>query len=197
MRLTTLFFAAALAGAALPSRAEACSCLSTDVVQSYRSAGTTFVGRVTGMQRSRTWVVYDVLVLDPIASCLRARSVVQVVTRTNEAACGVRFTAGQRYLLFTDEVFLGGRTRLSTGLCSGNRELSSLTADELAFLDARPTDCGGVAGCANGSQPVSCFADPCTVTAACDPTAACESNFCGGCTAEFYDPWNAAMCTPW
>ncbi|XP_072025365.1 kielin/chordin-like protein isoform X3 [Amphiura filiformis] len=42
--------------------------------------------------------------------------------------------------------------------------------------------------CPDGTTPVNCFADPCTVTScAAYPDATCQANYCGGCNAEFSD----------
>ena len=44
-----------------------------------------------------------------------------------------------------------------------------------------------VAVCQDGSQPVNCSVNPCTL-ATCDshPNATCMPNYCGGCNADFY-----------
>lgn len=194
MRISALFFAAILGLLAAP-RAEACSCGSPDLVQLFRAADRVFEGRVVGVHRGGYWNAYDVVVTDPLTSCLAPRRVVQVGTSTS--SCGVRLAMGGRYVLFTNGQVVQGRTRLITDACSGDRLISSLTADEDAFLQSRPTECGGVWGCVDGSQPVSCAVDPCAVVPSCDPNATCEANYCVGCGAEFYDADDAAVCTPW
>jgi eight-cysteine-cluster-containing protein len=61
-------------------------------------------------------------------------------------------------------------------------------------LAGRSVCCGDECSCADGSSPVSCFADPCEVTPACSEADVCVANYCGGCNAEFYDASGYAVC---
>jgi eight-cysteine-cluster-containing protein len=72
--------------------------------------------------------------------------------------------------------------------------VAELTNRDQAFLAGREVCCGGECCCANGEQPVQCFAQPCSVAPACEEAAVCVDNYCGGCNAEFYDAVGNAVC---
>lgn len=68
----------------------------------------------------------------------------------------------------------------------------------VGFLEcSADNQCGIVCGasfCADGSEPVNCFADPCAV-ARCDGAVSCTSDYCGGCNAIFFDAAGNHICT--
>jgi hypothetical protein len=80
------------------------------------------------------------------------------------------------------------------GMCDYNLPLDELSPHDQEFLSGRNVCCGDDCQCADGSSPVACFADPCSVTPACAEAATCIANYCGGCNAEFYDELGNAVC---
>ncbi|MCB9682532.1 MAG: hypothetical protein H6733_13790 [Alphaproteobacteria bacterium] len=189
---------AALVGvsaAVLPAPAEACSCLPFDFVRSYRQNDHVFAGRVTNQRHVGSWLIYDVFVMQDLKSCMPEHITVQVGTPDQQVACGTNLLVGGTYVIFASDTRVAGQTVMVTTYCSEPQRLSALTRADKAFLRDRPHACG--TGCVDGSFPFSCFADPCSLTSSCSSNAACEANFCGGCTAEFYTPFDEAACLPW
>ena len=57
-----------------------------------------------------------------------------------------------------------------------------LLSNNLLFTPFTP------APCADGTDPVACFVNPCDVNACpAYPDAECVADYCGGCNARFYD----------
>ena len=196
--LRTLTVAAALvAGLLAPSvDALACSCLQPDVIYSYRNYDHTVVARAVSMQRAGQWDVWTFRLVKDLKECARPGATFRVATSSSSAACGTSFTPGATYLLFASDTNIAGQPRWTTNSCAGNTEVSQVSRADMAYLMDRPLFCGGQASCVDGTQPLNCLVDPCSVAAGC-AGGTCESNYCGGCTAEWYDPMGYGMCMPW
>jgi hypothetical protein len=138
-------------------------------------------------------VTYKVSVQSTFGGCLVKGDVVFVDSPTDSAACGIKLIVGQKYLLTANDT---GGGNLAISACGYNLPVSQLTADEKDFLESRQVFCPdtGLGTCADGTQPVFCLIDPCTVATCADPTAVCEANDCGGCNAEFFDPTGEMVC---
>jgi hypothetical protein len=161
-----------------PARAEACSCLPVTVESAWHNSTDTFSGVILGAKVKGLTVTYKVAVQTPFSGCLQSGDVVFVDSATDSAACGVKLVVGQKYLLTANDT---GGGALSISGCGYNRPLSQLTQNEMDFLESRQVFCPdtGATTCADGSQPVFCLIDPCTVATCNDPTAVCEANYCG------------------
>jgi len=135
------------------------------------------------------------LVVADYKGCLDSGQTVVIETASNSAACGMPLQVGQEYLLHgARRGTLLGMPRLRVGLCDANAAWKQLTAEHHEFLETRYVCCGKECACADGSQPVNCFVDPCEVSSCNVEGAVCESNYCGGCNAEWYDPTGALVC---
>lgn len=200
MHTQTLFvrsavFAAivAFANIAGASRASACSCIVPTVESSYRSASD-----VAFVDLRRTYVTGDTRyylgrVVRTFKGCLPTGERVVLKTPADGAACGTELRL-RRYLIngTAAGTFLGMPV-LSISLCSYDRQVSTLTDHDREYLEGRTVCCGESCHCADGSQPVNCFADPCSVAPECGE-GECVANYCGGCNAEFYDSMGQAVC---
>jgi hypothetical protein len=176
-----------------PSRAEACSCVVPTVESSYG-----FASDVAFVDLQRTYVTGDTRyylgrVARTFKGCLHVGQRVALKTPASGAACGTELRL-RRYLINGSAAgsFLGMPV-LSISLCSYDRQVSALTDRDRAFLDGRNVCCGGACRCADGSQAVQCFAEPCSVAPECSE-GECVANYCGGCNAEFYDSLGRAVC---
>lgn len=177
--------------------AEACSCLPPTVQSSYRNADHVFSGRVLSETIVGQQVVYRVRVTRDGKSCLPTGRVIEVVTPVSGATCGTRFQTGPQYLFFAYDVpsWTGPGVRVSTNSCAGNMRVRDLARDEIDWLRTRYVPCAN--SCLDANVPVlNCLVDPCTQVPACQRDATCEANYCGGCTAEFYDSNNYQVCVP-
>jgi hypothetical protein len=175
------------------SRAAACSCALPTVESSY-----THASDVAFVDLRRTYVSGDTRyylgrVVRTFKGCLHAGQRVLLKTPEASASCGAELRL-RRYLINgTSAGSLLGTPTLSISLCNYDRQLSVLTAGDLRYLERRTVCCDGVCSCADGSQPVQCFADPCSGAPACDQ-GECIANYCGGCHAEYYDSLGHAVC---
>ena len=180
------------------SRVEACSCMPTDVMSSYRATDQAVHVRVLGMaNRTRDSILYSArLMEDSFKGCLRAHARVLIQVARSSAACGITLTVGQEHLIFGNAATpaLGQLPTIRTGLCQANTLWRALTQPQLAFLHSRYNCCGDKCACTDGSQPVNCFVDPCQVSSCDVAGAVCEANYCGGCNAEWYDAANMRVC---
>ncbi len=176
-------------------RGEACSCLPPSVESSYGQSTDVVLARVlTGFNvGAERW--YLASVEQAYKGCLGGSSLVILTTARDGAACGVALEAGESYLLngLDDASFLG-IPRLGIGLCGYNVLARDLTEHDREFLRGRTVCCGDECQCADGSAPVACFVDPCSVAPACSEAVECVANYCGGCNAEFYDASGYAVC---
>lgn len=195
-RSVTILSAFVALSAADARPAHACSCLQPSIESSYGNASDVVAARILlafdvgGGQR---WHIAQVEA--PYKGCLAERELVVLTSADNGAACGVALQQGARYLVNgrgDDTIF--GLARLSVGLCDYNLPLGELSDHDREFLDGRNVCCGDQCECADGSVPVACFADPCSVTAACSDAVQCVANYCGGCNAEFYDASGYRVC---
>ena len=177
-----------------PKEASACTCLQPTVEASYNHSTDVALVRVNASLRWGSTRYYLGTVQKPFKGCSEDGDPVIIRTASSSAACGTTFSVGESYLINgSDEGSLLGVSVLGTGLCSYNLEASDLTQPDLDFLFGRNVCCGSDCNCADGSQPVNCFADPCQVAGEC-PDGTCVANYCGGCNAEFYDEQGYAVC---
>lgn len=174
-------------------RAAACKCAPSTVESSYGSSSD-----VVTVEQLFNYVVgntryYWVHVLDTYKGCLDAGQWLIVTTPTQSATCGVKLSE-RRYLISGDAVVESGRlATIAIGSCAYNVPLSQLTEHDKDFLARRNVCCGADCACADGSAPVNCLVDPCSVAPACSE-GTCQANYCGGCHAEFYDDGGHAVC---
>lgn len=177
--------------------AQACTCSASDLSHNYAKAERVFRGKVIWSIELGQSNYYLVQPQHAYKGCLDPRNWEWVSTAGNSAACGESFAFGEDYVFFTDT---NGRYAWSqtTSSCHGNLHVSDLSKQDQAFLDTRYNCCGDECGCADGSAPVNCLVDPCDVTEPCetDNVAACVSNYCGGCNAEFVDLEGGLACQP-
>jgi eight-cysteine-cluster-containing protein len=178
-----------------PSVAEACSCVASTVESSYGGSSDVLsaiplFGYCTASEQH-----YIAHVTAAFKGCADPDQLVILTTPPDSAACGAELELGTEYLINAERAgTFFGVPKLSFNLCGYNLPTADLTAHDRTFLDGRTVCCGGECQCADGTQPVLCFANPCDVTAACDEAARCEANYCGGCNAEFYDEAGNAVC---
>jgi hypothetical protein len=178
--------------------AEACSCLAPDMNRSYDNADQVVHVRVLGSLGvaggQRRYL--GVTVKQAFKGCLANGSLVVIQTASDSAACGMTLQAGTDYLLHgVNNGRSFGLPVLRVGLCDANSEWSALESAHLEFLNTRYNCCGDKCGCV-GSQIVECFADPCQVSTCDVEGASCNSNYCGGCNAEWTDATGARVCLP-
>lgn len=184
----------ALVNIATASRARACSCLAPTVASSYHSASD-----VAYIDIRRTFVASDTryyvgYVAQTFKGCLVAAQRVILKTPVSSATCGSELRLLRRYLINGNAAgsVLGTRV-LSISLCSYDRQVSELSEQDQAFLNGRSVCCGDKCGCADGSQPVQCLVEPCSMAPYC-PDGECVANYCGGCNAEFFDERGELVC---
>jgi eight-cysteine-cluster-containing protein len=185
---------AALAGA---RPVGACSCLASSVESSFQQSSDVLSLTVVASlgAGSERWSLARVS--KAYKGCREPGALVVLSSAGSSAACGVALPAGVPYLVqghATGSVL--GLPRLQISLCDYNLPLAELSEHDRQFLDTRDLCCGAACVCADGSQPVQCFASPCAVTQACAEAVSCVDNYCGGCDAELYDAQGNAACLP-
>lgn len=199
----TLLVGLAMAVTILSAReAEACTCLPSPGIE-HVYANAKHVVRVNIRKEVRrihripgvptldgTIRVYRAKVKQSYKGCIRRGRILKLVTASDSGLCGVTLDRRQEYVIALGE---GDRKAFEINSCGFIRQTDSLSAHEREFLDTRHQCCNGRCGC-TGSDAVSCLVDPCSVESCGD--AACEANFCGGCTAEFSTPNGQPVCTP-
>jgi len=181
---------------ALSTPAAACKCAVPELTRSYDVAEVALHVRVlsqvpapAGLRR-----YLAVTLGKPVKGCIPPLGLVLVQSSSESAACGVTFALGSEQLVFgSSEGRRFGLPLISTGSCAGNRDYDGLSADERSFLATRWNCCGAACGCV-ASSTARCLADPCEVSTCAVPEATCESNYCGGCFAEWRDPNGARVC---
>jgi hypothetical protein len=166
--------------------AAACSCPQPDLIYNYNYADSAYIGWAISQSVAGNWRTYTVRVLRDLKGCTAPGTIISIQTPRYGAACGTSIPLRTPWLIFGDSGI--------TSACMGNRNPATLTTDEREYLENRPITCGGVTTCADGSGQWIC-SDPCA-TVACRG-GACVPNYCGGCTAEFYDPSGYGACLPW
>ena len=175
-------------------RAEACRCLPPTVESSYNGSSDVVRARVLSRVNAGGTTWYRARVVRTFKGCLAPKQLVLLSTPTSSATCGAMLAVGAEYLINGDSAgALLGVPRLTINSCDYNRRASELSAHDREFLAGRTVCCGDRCTCADGSQPVQCFVDPCQVAPACDE-GECVANYCGGCNAEFYDDAGYAVC---
>jgi hypothetical protein len=178
-----------------PEPAEACSCPPATIESSHFNNSDTatltpLVGHRVGDER---WYVAQVT--KPYKGCTEAGALVLLVTPSSSASCGAELELGVEYLVHGQRRgSILGLPQLAFNGCDDNRPVMSLSDHDRAFLAGRQVCCGDECSCADGSQPVQCFVDPCEATLACSEAVACEANYCSGCNAELYDASGSAVC---
>jgi hypothetical protein len=175
----------------------ACTCMPTDTSQSYEQAEHVVHVRIRralrhdGGRRFYRAVLLD----DDFKGCLTQGHEVIIETASSSAVCGVSLTPGQGYLLYGRESGSSyGSPILNVGLCAANALWTELSAEQLTFLRSRYVCCDGACTCSDGSQPVQCLVDPCTVSTCAVEGSECRANYCGGCNAEWHDPTGLQVC---
>jgi hypothetical protein len=189
-----LAVALALASLAPTNQAAACSCLPPTVQASWNNADEVFAGRIQAERIVGAYRVYDVRISQDGTDCRAPGTRVQVVTPRSSSNCGTTFPIGEHWLFFANHVSLAGARRLLTNACAGNMPVRNLTRADGDWLRTRYVSCSN--SCVDPTVPVlQCLVDPCTQVPAC-AGATCVPNYCGGCTAEFYDAGGYQVCTP-
>lgn len=187
----SIVLAAVTASLVVPSVAEACTCDQPSLSRSWHESTHTFKGIVLDSRVRGSENQYRVRVQRTFSGCTVDAETVIVSSNTSAAACGLPLAVGQTWLLTAD---LSEDGTYAIGSCGYNRVWSTLSETDRSFLASRPVVCEDEPGsliCADGSEPVQCFADACQVENACAAAEICEFNSCGGCNAEFYDEsWN-------
>lgn len=189
--LSLLFIAATMISAPLVPEANACSCIQPDIATLYNLSTDVMKVRILQKNIKPGQIVYRARVIHDYKGCKKLGSYVNLVTADNEAACGVNLPVNSTWLITGTQV---GPASISIGLCGYNKPWDLLSKADLKFLNSRLICCGSTCICADGTQPVNCFVDPCMV-ASC-PEGECVSNYCGGCTAESYDDFGQMVCKP-
>lgn len=196
LKVVTMLSALLAFSAASARPAHACSCLQPTIESSYNNASDVVAARILlafDVGGGERWHIAQVT--KPYKGCLDERELVVLSSADDSAACGVALQPGVSYLVNgRDDGSTFGLPRLSVGLCDYNLPLRELGQSDRDFLNGRSVCCGDSCACADGSQPVNCFADPCTVTPACSEATQCVANYCGGCNAELYDASGYAVC---
>jgi eight-cysteine-cluster-containing protein len=177
--------------------ADACSCLPSSVESSYQSSSDVVTATPLFSFFTASEQRYLAQVTETFKGCTKHGRLVLLTTPSSSAACGAHLELGTEYLINADlQGFSFGLPRLGFNLCGYNLPAADLSTHDREFLAGRTVCCGDSCRCADGSEPVACFADPCEVTPACEEAARCEANYCGGCNAEFYDESGTAVCEP-
>jgi hypothetical protein len=172
--------------------ASACTCLPADLKATYNHSTDVIEARVlfgTFWGSTRYYLAH---VRRVYKGCLERGDLVWVSTARDSAGCGVRLGRGH-YLLTGESVYAGYRSMLSISLCGYNRRMTELSDEEQSWLGERQVCCGDHCTCADGSEPVLCEVDPCSVVS-CPAANTCVANYCGGCNAEFYDAHGYEVC---
>lgn len=195
-RTTILLSLVGALGLALtPSDAEACKCIPPSVSASYNSADYSMQVRITSRRTTAQYVYYRATVVDDFKGCDTGARV-WIRTTKDSASCGIALGSGTYLVQGYDAGQYRGAQAIHTGTCDYTREWASVTADDLQFLSTRYNTCEQV--CNDGTQPVNCFADPCSVSSCPVEGATCQANYCGGCNAEWYGAYGQEIleCSP-
>ena len=168
-------------------RAQACSCPVTSLQAQYMNSDDMVVIHAIAELAAGEKRLYLATIERTFKGCLSQGEFVLITTPASSAACGVTLPPEPMLITASQLSRRYGLKTLQVSLCGYNVPLDSLSDSDKAFLESRNVCCGDECQCADGSEPVQCFADPCQVAKPC-AEAVCVSNYCGGCNAEFYHP---------
>jgi hypothetical protein len=195
----TVMLLPALALILLIVSADACKCAVRPISIQYYNPSVTQVVRAVVLSEWPAVVTdpasqkyYQIAVKQVFKGCAKSRSL-WISTASSSAACGAYVSVGSEYLLLLS----GSGYQLATNSCLGNSLFKDVSDSDRAFLNSRSLCCGGQCKCADGTQLVQCFRQPCSPpeTAPCAEAVKCEDNYCGGCRAEWFDSAGAPACT--
>lgn len=192
-KLVLMTAIAAGANVAVVRQAAACKCRPPTVESSYNNSTDVVSADIRRQFVVGGTRVYVARALRAYKGCLTAGDLVLLTTPVSSATCGAQLTSRRHLINGTSNGTQFGLPVLAINSCSYNVPLSDLTEHDRAFLNGRTVCCGDACVCADGSKPVLCFADPCSVAPECNE-GKCVSNYCGGCNAEFYDDAGNAVC---
>lgn len=151
-RLLTIAVAALLALVALPSRADACSCVAgAPLCQTFWSTPLVFSGTVTEIEpvpsENPRLMSTRRIVRFRVGRTWRgdASGTIEIGTGMGGGDCGYNFVKGEQYLVFAS----GSPGRYSTGICSRTRPLDT-AAEDLNYLETalKPSVAGRIFGTA-------------------------------------------------
>ncbi len=109
------------------------------------------------------------------------------------ASCGIDLSLNEAYILplYTKRISF-------VSSCNIHQKTSTLSAVQLQFLNSRPACCNGKCSCPNADK-VQCIRSPCDPRFEKPPCAEaenCVSNYCGGCSAEWFTASRRPACQP-
>ena len=182
---------ALIAAPTLTRPAEACSCLPPDIANAYANDTDLLTVTIIARYWGPTQTVYNAQVLRSYKGCKPTGQLIRLVTPTSSAACGVTLQPKRRYVIAGNALW---PKVLAIHQCNFIKQWNTLTPGERDFLDGRMICCQGGCKCGDGTDPVACFADPCTVSSC--PEGECTANYCGGCNAEYYTDSGHLVCNP-
>lgn len=177
--------------------AQACDCIEQSVAQNFDRKSHVFTGEVLFSVELPQTILYLSSVKRSYTGCRADEGLVWVQTEQDWASCGTRFTPGESYLFFANQVSGIFGFALQTDACAGNMREQGLSEADLAYLETRQNCCGGECACQPGVEAAECEVDPCSLAAPCETVGSirCEVNNCGGCNAEFFNSDGIRVCT--
>lgn len=181
------------ANVAVVRQAAACKCVPPTVEASYNNSTDVVEADIRLQFVLGSTRVFVARVLRTYKGCLAVGELAVLTTPVASATCGAQLASRRHLINGTAGGALFGLPVLTINSCNYNVALSALTEHDRAFLNGRNVCCGDDCSCADGSNPVLCFADPCSVAPKCSE-GQCVANYCGGCHAEFYDEGGRAVC---
>ena len=195
IRLVALSCLLFLASFAMPTSAEACSCMQPDLVRSVSDNDHVFRGRVRAKIVFGPYRYFKMRIRRTYKGCYEPGGIVYLRSSAQSSMCGQDLSVGDRYLITgSDDTAPNGSPIVSFNICGYNTLFNNTTAAERTYLNNRYVDCPGTyQGCAEGSPQVNCVVDPCQNAPTCGG-GPCEESFCGGCNREYYDSSGDAVC---
>ncbi|MFT4624922.1 MAG: hypothetical protein ACI8PZ_003588 [Myxococcota bacterium] len=195
MLRTLLLIASSLA---LAPAAHACSCLEPSLAKAWNEGADLMEVEVVDRKQVGRYRYFLATVNAAYQGCGTPGERVALRTPVDGAACGgLVHTPGEQLLVesYDTGITYRGLRVLDFGLCGINQDPSTLTDEDRAFLDSRLVTCPstGLATCADGTEPFTCFIDPCEFAPDC-PDGACAANYCGGCNYEYFDAFGYEVC---
>lgn len=173
-------------------RAVACTCQPPTIESSYNNNSDVVRAFVMTKWTMLGTTFYRAIVTHAFKGCLANASVI-LSTPDSSDACGAQLNLHEYYLINGQpNGTFWNMPMLAFDLCDYNVPFANLSTHDNEFLAGRTVCCGDSCECVDGSEPVSCFVDPCEVAECTE--GQCVANYCGGCSAEFYDPNGYAVC---